>query len=53
METSNNVVGNENEESYLLNIVINQQQQMYGNIYGTNYNILKIMSGLVRLNYSN
>ena len=53
----------ENEESYSVDIIdwivyevidINQQQQMYGNIYGTNYNILRIMSGMIGgLKYSN
>lgn len=53
----------ENEESYSVDIIdwivyevidINQQQQMYGNIYGTNYNILRIMSGMSGgLKYSN
>lgn len=52
----------ENEETYSVDIVdwivketidINQQQQMYGNIYGTNYNILRIMSGMAGLCYSN
>ena len=46
----------ENEESYSVDIIdwivyevidINQQQQMYGNIYGTNSNILRIMSGMI------
>lgn len=52
----------ENEESYSVDIVdwivqetidINQQQQMYGNIYGTNYNILRILSGFGGIAYSN
>lgn len=45
----------EDEKTYSVDIVnwiiqevidINQQQQMYGNIYETSYNILRIMSGM-------
>lgn len=52
----------ENEETYSVDIInlivkevinINQQQQKYGNIFRTNYNILRIMSGLGGLNYYN
>ena len=48
----------ENEESYSVDIidwivqeVIDINQQMYGNIYETNYNILRILSGLGGLSY--
>lgn len=51
----------ENEESYSVDIIdlivkevidINQQKQMYGNIYDIDYNILRIMSGMTGLGYS-
>lgn len=52
----------ENEESYSVDIIdwivqeiidINQQEQMYGNIFGTNYNILRILSEMGGIGYSN
>lgn len=52
----------ENDESYSVDIVdwivretidIKKEEQMFGNIYGTNYNILRMMSGLGGLSYSN
>lgn len=52
----------ENEESYSVDIIdwivqetidINQQEQMYGNIFGTNYNILRILSERGGIGYSN
>jgi len=51
-----------NEETYSVDIIdwivqevidINQQQQMYGNIYGTNYDVLRIMSGIGGMCFSN
>ena len=52
----------ENEETYFVDIIdwivqefidIDQQEQMYGDIYGTNYNILRIMAGMGGIAYSN
>jgi hypothetical protein len=52
----------ENEETYSVDIVdwivqevidIKQQEQMYGNIFETNYDILRIMEGMPGLTYSN
>ena len=52
----------ENEETYSVDIIdwivrefidINQQEHMYKNIYGTNYNILRIMGGMGGICYSN
>ena len=52
----------ENEESYSVDLIdylekiginIDQEEKMFGSIYGTNYNILRIMSGLGGIAYSN
>lgn len=51
-----------NEEYYVVDIIdwitqeqidIDMEEKQFGNIYGTNYNILRMMSGMSGLSYSN
>ena len=52
----------ENEENYFVDIIdylveffinLDQEEKIYGNLYSTNYNVLRIMSGMGGIGYSN